>query len=70
MSSKIFSALLRTKGVFLRDEGGEEEAPVCRGKDVRKLHEMGEPFVLVSKQRIEVLRKKTKTTAINLLCSV
>lgn len=67
MSSKIFTAPLRTKGVFLRDEGGEEEVPVCRGEDVGKLRELGEPFVLVSKQRIEGWRKKTKPR--QLICS-
>lgn len=60
MSSKIFPARLRTKGVFLRDEGGEEEAPVCSGEDVEKLHEPREPFVLVSKQPIEGLREEKK----------
>lgn len=59
MSSKIFTAPLRTKGVFFRDEGGEEEAPVCRGEDAGKLCELGEPFVLVSKQCIEGWRKKS-----------
>lgn len=44
MSSKIFTAPLRTKGVFLRDEGGEDEAPVCRGEDTGKLPELREPF--------------------------
>lgn len=67
MSSKIFTALLRTKGVFLRDEGGEEEVPVCRYEDVGKLCELGEPFVLVSKQRIEGWRKTPETR--QLICS-
>lgn len=41
MLSKILTTVLRTKSVFLQDKEGEEEAPVCRAKDVRKLCEMG-----------------------------
>lgn len=41
MLSKIFTTVLRTKSIFLQDKEGEEEAPACRAKDVRKLCEMG-----------------------------